>query len=203
MRSDTRTPDEVVSARRWSAMTGRSGRRPRPAPPSGGDGARRLRGSWCCWRWSRRGSWLADRQLRGFLSALDEQLLGQATRDARAAARRASAISWSPRSRCSPTTTASAPPCWRRSSTRRRCRTSSRTCASRRARRCSPSSTAAGKVTAVTGAVGLREVNLGASPAVKAAFDRPDLGRLDAARPGAGHRPRARSARATRRRRCW
>ena len=32
---------------------------------------------------------------------------------------------------------------------------------------------AAGKVTAVTGAAGLREVNLGASPAVKTGFDRP------------------------------
>jgi len=32
---------------------------------------------------------------------------------------------------------------------------------------------AAGKVTAVAGAAGLREVNLGASPAVKAGFDRP------------------------------
>ena len=54
---------------------------------------------------------------------------------------RGSAISWCPRSRFSPTTTASAPPCWRRSSTRRPCRTSSTTCASRRGRRCWRSST--------------------------------------------------------------
>ena len=135
-------------------------------------------------------SWLADRQLRRFLSALDEQLLGQASasleqllarqRDQLVAEvkvladdNRIRATVLAPK--FDEATVQDILEDLRKSSGATLLAVVD----------------AAGKVTAVAGAAGLREVNLGASPAVKDGFRSPDLGRLDAARPGPGRRRRA------------
>ncbi len=165
-------------------------------------------------------SWLADGQLPA--AALRPRRRGPRLRP-RGRSKSwstGSGSSWWPRSRCSPTTTASGPRCWRPSSTRRPCRTCSRICASPRAPRLLAVLDGSGKVQAVTGAVGLRQVDLSCFAAVKAAFERPTsdiwtlpdqvqviglapdpIGRPDAgpAREGAGARPRASSRRWRRR----
>jgi hypothetical protein len=118
------------------------------------------------------GAYLGDRQLRGFLSALDEQLLGQASASLEQLLARqrdqlvAEVKVLADDNRIRATVLA---PKFDEATVQD---------VLEDLRKSSGASLlavvdSAGKVTAVAGAAGLREVNLGASPAVKAGFDRP------------------------------
>ena len=118
-------------------------------------------------------SWLGDRQLRRFLSELDEQLLGQASASMEQLLARqrdqlvAEVKVLADDNRIRATVLA---PKFDEATVQdvlEDLRKSSGAIAAR-GRRLAP-----GKVIAVAGAAGLREVNLGASPAVKNGFDRP------------------------------
>ena len=180
----TRTRFEVVPPPMSSSVVA-----PAPAPASGSTGARSWRGSSCsAWSPARRGSAIAS--CAAFCRSWTSSCWGRRARRW-SSCWRASAISWWPRSRSSPTTTGSARRCWRRSSTRRPCRTSSRTCGSRRAPSLLAVVDAAGKVTAVAGADRPARGEPGRVPRGQERFRSPDVGRLDAARSGPGRRRRA------------
>ncbi|HEY5447789.1 MAG TPA: hypothetical protein VIQ54_03525 [Polyangia bacterium] len=143
---------------------------PAPAPASGGLLA--IAAGFIVFALVAGASWTADRQLRGFLSALDEQRLGQAgasleqllARQREQLVAEVKVLADDNRIRA----TVLAP------------KFDEATVQDilEDLRKSSGASLlavvdAAGKVTAVAGAVGLREVNLGASPAVKSGFDHP------------------------------
>ena len=135
-------------------------------------------------------SWLGDRQLRRFLSELDEQLLGQASasmeqllaRQRDAAGRRGQGAR-----RRQPDPRDGARAEVRRGDRAGHPRGSAEVVGGDAAR----GRRSAGKVHAVAGATGLREVESRRVAGGQERLRPPDLGRLDAARSGPGRRPRA------------